>query len=136
MFGGGNKVKFDYDPFHTVVSVNGMINEEPVNDIPMVAMDNYESVKAEADRHGVLRRPDKVEDKNNDITFLTPPENKVNIPEKEKFFPCERLLMTIQEERPELIKQVQYKKISTKRMNKLRDIRNKLRQDKELELDD
>lgn len=145
MFGGGD----DYDDYTheyglTKVSyindipVNNKQNEdpdEPVSQPLMVADNNPHMIQAEADKYGILRRYNEFTGENkNIVSFQQEPEKKINLHQEQvKFLPGERLLMAISEERPELIKQSTYKKISTKRRNKLRLIKNKLFDERPLE---
>ena len=109
---------------------NNNNNNKDIPDIQpnLIAETNPYMIQAEADRFGILRRYDDFTGENkNNVSFTTEPEKKINLNQNEvKFLPCERLLMTIQEEKPELLQKMTYKKISTKRKNKLKIIKDKL----------
>jgi hypothetical protein len=112
------------------IKIHGLIkntNEDIIN--PIIA-NNSDIVQAETNKHGILYRPDDFtgDNINDDITFNIEPEIKKNIPNrKNKFLPGERLLLTIQNERPEYINKSVYKSITTKRKSKLKNIINKSR---------
>lgn len=93
-----------------------------------IADENIDILQAECDREGKLMRMDHKGDNTNEVITFDP---VIDEPEEEpeeqepKYMPGERLLQTIQNERPELI---QYKKITTRRRNKLSKIRDKLKE--------
>ena len=67
------------------------------------------------------------EDTNEDLSLakkIKEVEIKEDLTDNTKFKPGERLLMTIKRDKPELIHE--YKKITTKRKEKLKHIRDKL----------
>ena len=113
-----------------VVIHNGAITEQTPTKINPVIEDNIDIVQAETDKHGILQRIDDFtgENINDELTFK-PKEEKVVEEEDiaERFMPGERLLMTIREEKPELL----YKKITTRRRNKLKAISEKISPDGE-----
>ena len=107
-----------------VVIHNGAITEQTPTKINPVIEDNLDIVQAETDKHGILQRIDDFtgENLNEQLTF-EPKEEKVEEEDSpERFLPGERLLMTIREEKPELL----YKKITTRRRNKLKAISEKV----------
>lgn len=135
MFGGDDYDDYSHEYGLTNVSyINDTAvkdndqESEPVAQPLMVADNNPHMIQAEADKYGILRRYNEFTGENrNNVSFKTQPENKVKLHQDQvKFLPGERLLMAISEERPELVKQSTHKKISTKRRNKLRAIKNKL----------
>lgn len=144
MFGGDDDDD-DYSHEYGLTRVS-YINDEPVNrnnnddDEPtaqplMVADNNPHMIQAESDKYGILRRYDEFTGENNNIvSFRQAPEQKINLhQEKVKFLPGERLIMSIAEEKPELLKKTKYQKITTKRKNKLKLIKDKLFDERPLE---
>jgi len=107
-----------------VVIHNGAITEQTPTKINPVIEDNLDIVQAETDKHGILQRLDDLTGENlNDQLTFEPKEEKVEEEDSaERFLPGERLLMTIREEKPELL----YKKITTRRRNKLKAISEKI----------
>lgn len=105
-------------------------DREPVPEASPVIQENQDIIQAIADKYGVLQRPDDFtgENKNEDI-ILTPPKKqikKIDQTEKNKYLPGERLLLTIKKEKPELLENSEYKQISTKKKDRLRNILNRL----------
>ena len=107
-----------------VVIHNGAITEQTPTKINPVIEDNLDIVQAETDTHGILQRLDDLTGENlNDQLTFEPKDEKVEEEDSaERFLPGERLLMTIREEKPELL----YKKITTRRRNKLKAISEKI----------
>jgi len=113
--------------------INNMATNKPDPDEPiaqplLVADNNPNMIQAEADKYGILRRYNEFTGENkNNVSFRQEPETKQKLHQDQvKFLPGERLLMSLSEEKPELIKKATYKKISTKRRNKLKLIKDKL----------
>lgn len=120
---------YDYDDGLNIIIHRPIKKKEEVNIKPVV-VNNQDILQAESNRHGILYRPDSFtgDNINEFITFNTEPEKKKNIPDnKNKFLPGERLLLTIQKERPELLHRPEYKTITTKRKSKLKNIIDKSR---------
>jgi hypothetical protein len=145
MFGGDDDDYDDYSHEYGLTRVS-YINDVPVNgnnnddDEPtaqplMVADNNPHMIQAESDKYGILRRYNEFTGENkNNVSFRQEPEQKINLHQDQvKFLPGERLLMSIAEEKPELIKKAKYKKISTTRRNKLKLIKDKLFDERPLE---
>lgn len=121
---------YDYDDCFNIKIHRSSKITKPEEIINPIVMNNQDIVQAETNKHGILYRPDSFTGDNiNDIiTFDTEPEKKKNIPDnKNKFLPGERLLLTIQKERPELLHKPVYKSITTKRKTKLKNIIDKSR---------
>ena len=102
---------------------------EPEQTINQVSLNNPYIVDAECNKYGILERIDAItgEDTNEDLSLakkIKEVEIKEDPIDNTKFKPGERLLMTIKRDKPELIHE--YKKITTKRKNKLKQIRDKL----------
>jgi len=99
--------------------------------VKWVAEENAHILEAECDKDGILQRIDHTGENTNEVISFEPAviigagekEEEKEKKEEPKYMPGERLLETIQQERPELIV---YKKITTKRKNKLSKIRDKL----------
>lgn len=107
--------------------------EPPAETSKAVINHNMDIIQAKADRYGVLQRPDNWGDNQNEQIKISPePKKKEAEPEKEpeqtnKFLPGERLLLTIQKEKPELLKQApEYKQIPNKKRDKLKGILKKI----------
>jgi len=101
---------------------------EPAPTINPVSLNNPHIVDAECNKYGILERIDAVtgEDSNEDLS-LAKKLKQVDIKEEAdetKFKPGERLILTIKRDKPELIQE--YKKITTRRKEKLKQIRDKL----------
>lgn len=110
---------------HTPVKKNEQKKLEPMS--PLIT-ENMDIIQAKTDKYGILQRPDLFTGENkNDIIDLSPPveKKKETNENKEKFLPGERLLYTIKNEKPELLKH-EYKQISTKKKTKLKSIIGKL----------
>ena len=140
---GGNYDDDDYTHEYGLTNIS-YINEVPVknnnDDEPiaqplMVADNNPHMIQAESDKYGILRRYDEFTGENkNIVSFHQAPEQKINLHQEQvKFLPGERLLMSIAEEKPELMKKTKYQKITTKRKNKLKLIKDKLFDERPLE---
>ena len=97
--------------------------EDPTEQINPIAIDNADILQAETDKYGILQRVNHLGENINDNISFTEPEKEKEVEEENenKFLPGERLL-TIQQEKPELL----YKKITTRRKNKMKSIRDKL----------
>ena len=102
--------------------------EDPTEQINPITIDNADILQAETDKYGILQRINHLGENINDTISFTEPEKEKEVEEENenKFLPGERLLMTIQQEKPELLYQPTYKKITTRRKNKLKSIREKL----------
>lgn len=134
MFGGNDDDDYSHEYGLTNVSYfNNVATNKPDPDEPilhplLVADNNPNMIQAETDKYGILRRYNEFTGENkNKVSFNQEPETKQNLHQDQiKFLPGERLLMSLSEEKPELIKKSSYKKISTKRRNKLKLIKDKL----------
>ena len=100
--------------------------DKPV--INYIASDNNDILQAAINNDGILDRQDHTgENTNEHVTFKPQPTNEEDENENDnRFMPGERLLMSIQNEKPELLSTRTYKKITTKRKSKLQSIRAKL----------
>jgi len=143
MFGGNDDDDYTHEYGLTNISYindvpvknNNDDDDEPIAQPLMVADNNPHMIQAESDKYGILRRYDEFTGENkNIVSFHQQPEQKINLHQDQvKFLPGERLLMSIAEEKPELMKKTKYQKISTKRKNKLKLIKDKLFDERPLE---
>lgn len=105
------------------------LKTEAVEIITPVIELNNDIIQAKVDKNGILQRPDYFtgENLNEIIDFKKNIEKKKDINEsKTKYIPGERLLLTIKQEKPELLERSEYKSITTKKRNKLKNILGKL----------
>ena len=116
------------DLFKIVAHRPSASGEDPTEQINPITLDNADILQAETDKYGILQRINHLGENINDTISFTEAEKEKEVEEENenKFLPGERLLMTIQQEKPELLYQPTYKKITTRRKNKLKSIREKL----------
>jgi hypothetical protein len=116
----------------TSARVHHYNDEEPAEISKPIINENMDIIQAKTDKYGILQRTDEFtgENLNEIIDFKGKPEKKKDVNEsKTKFIPGERLLLTIKNEKPELLEKIRkpnYKPLTSTKKDKLRKLLNKL----------